>query len=405
MSARWRSCVELLPLLEIAEDALGRLEERHEDRQRLRLSRSRLTTWRLWLATCGSRRPLQPGSLRRCERERGGEEREEADNAGEHREAPVARVEEVGQERETAWRAPGAPGRGPSRSGVTSSPPGNSTASSSWSPGRAFDHVLELPRPAEILRDRVVDLGERLRSTRLRSSCPLVVIDAICCKRSGENCVALDADRVHGDTCTPARPGSHRRAWRPWAPRCPPSVRRMRTRAGSRLAAEQLRSRRRRRRRARCPLPSRRVIVRSAESASIVDVEKPVSENAVDPNARTDDAVGRRLGGDEGARCGRGLGRAPGPPSSASGRWRSRRSSRRRGSSPSGRPRAAPFSRQAGGRRRRRRRDAPSADARELARVDGLDLPGRLGGRGEDEDGEQTARSARLTGTRRSSPR
>ena len=36
------------------------------------------------------------------------------------------------------------------------------------------------------------------------------------------------------------------------------------------------------------PLTVSGVIVRSADSASVVDVEKPVSENAVDPNARTD---------------------------------------------------------------------------------------------------------------------
>ena len=87
--------VELLPVPELTEHALGRPEERREERD---LAAFALTLDHLALVALDVRREpaLEPRALRRGKRECDREEREQPDDPGEHGEAPVARVEERG---------------------------------------------------------------------------------------------------------------------------------------------------------------------------------------------------------------------------------------------------------------------------------------------------------------------
>ena len=129
------------------------------------------------------------------------------------------------------------------------------------------------------------------------------------------------------------------------------------------------------------------VIVRSAESASIVAVEKPVRETADDPNARTE----TRSAGGLAAINARAAAVASVSAAPVIDCERSiaittlRRADVRRRQAGNG----PAVLRQAGSRRRRRRSDDRNADAREIVRVDRLDLPRRQCGRSEDEDGKE----------------
>jgi hypothetical protein len=191
--------VDLLPLLQVPQHALRGLEKAGEQREAPPFALS----LECLLPRGGDMRiqsAAQPGSLRRGQREGGGDESEEPHHAGEDGQAPVARVEEVWQERGRLGcdrrRIAGGGQLGPE---LVSAREGDHEVEAVAGPGSG--HVVELPGSAQILCDRVVDVRERRRG-----SGPVVVA----VRRVGKapegtrvETTALDPDRVHGYVSVP----------------------------------------------------------------------------------------------------------------------------------------------------------------------------------------------------------
>ena len=372
--------VELLPVAQLPEHALRRPEERREEGHLAALPLP-LDDLALVARDVRLQAAFQPRTLRRSEREGDREEREEADDAGEDGEAPVARVEEVRQDGGRArW---GGRRHSGSRDGLRD---GVSTRELDGQlelvAGAGVRHVLELPSAAEILGDRVVDLGQDGRRGSAVIRAASVLGQAL--KRLRVEPVALDADHVHVDSrLLGGRDGVVQRSF-----------------ALGLVAISDEDHDPRRERLSRQHVRRQHDRVVHLRSHHRVDRDAPERRIGVDrrrrearqrDNARCirghSDSIFRRLCGDKGA-CGRrSVGerlaehrlRAVDRDDDALRRAEVRGRETGDGRTVLGQPR---------GRRGRRGRDDGHADARELSGVDRFDLPGREGGGDEDEGGE-----------------